>query len=122
MSTSVQTMMYLAEQLNRCDLGIVTYKKMFGEYGVYLDGKIFSLVCDDRLFFKTKHLETRVVDELFGNEEQPFPGAKGYAEVSGDFIEDVPELTLRLKTVMATLPVAKAKEKTGKGRKAKVKS
>jgi TfoX N-terminal domain len=120
MSTSKDTMTYIAEQLNRCDLGTVTYKKMFGEYGVYLDDKIFSLVCDDRLFFKIKHLEDRVVDELFGNREAPFPGANGYSEVSGDFIEDLPELTLRLKTVMATLPVAKVK--TSKGRKAQVKS
>ena len=109
-------MTYLAEQLNRCEVGTVTYKKMFGEYGVYLDDKIFSLVCDDRLFFKVKHLEDNVVDELFGNREAPFPGANGYSEVSGDFIEDVPELTLRLKTVMATLPV-KVKKKTA-GRKA----
>jgi TfoX/Sxy family transcriptional regulator of competence genes len=120
MSTSLDTMTYFAEQLNRCEIGTVTYKKMFGEYGVYLDEKIFSLVCDDRLFFKVKHLEDGVVDELFGNKEQPFPGAKGYAEVSGDFIEDLPELTLRLKAVMATLLVAKAN--TGKRRKAKVKS
>ena len=30
----------------------VTYKKMFGEFGLYSDGKIFALICDNRLFVK----------------------------------------------------------------------
>lgn len=31
---------------------VVTYKKMFGEYGLYSDGKFFGSVCDNRLFIK----------------------------------------------------------------------
>lgn len=30
----------------------VTCKKMFGEYGLFVDGKVFALVCDDTLFVK----------------------------------------------------------------------
>ena len=104
-------MTFIAEQLERCELGTVTCKKMFGEYGVYLNGIIFALACDDRLFVKVKHLEDSVVDELFGNREGPFDGAKGYSEISGDHIEDLDALELRVKTVMATLPVPKPKKK-----------
>lgn len=111
MATSAQTMAFIAEQLERCELGAVTYKKMFGEYGVYLNGTIFALACDDRLFVKVKHLEDSVVDALFGNREQPFQGASGYSEISGDLLEDLDALELRVKTVMATLPVAKPKKK-----------
>ena len=32
--------------------GEITAKKMFGEYGIYSDGKIFALVCDNKLFIK----------------------------------------------------------------------
>ena len=111
MATSARTMAFIAEQLERCELGVVTYKKMFGEYGVYLNGAIFALACDDRLFVKVKHLEDSVVDALFGNREQPFAGANGYSEISGDEIEDLEALELRIKTVMATLPAPKPKKK-----------
>ena len=104
-------MAFIAEQLERCELGAIHFKKMFGEYGVYLNGLIFALVCDDRLFVKVKHLEDSVVDELFGNREQPYKGAKGYSEISGDGIEDLEALELRVKTVMATLPAVKPKRK-----------
>ena len=111
MATSSATMTFIAEQLERCELGAITYKKMFGEYGVYLNGTIFALVCDDRLFAKVKHLEDSVVDELFENREQPYNGASGYSEISGDLLEDLDALELRVKTVMATLPVPKPKKK-----------
>ena len=111
MATSSATMTFFAEQLERCELGAITYKKMFGEYGVYLNGTIFALACDDRLFVKVKHLEDRVVDELFGNREQPYSGANGYSEISGDSIEDLDALELRVRTVMATLPAPKLKKK-----------
>ncbi|MGN0660513.1 MAG: TfoX/Sxy family protein [Oscillospiraceae bacterium] len=39
---------FVAEQLG--DAGTITYRKMFGEYGLYCDGKYFAAVCDDRLF------------------------------------------------------------------------
>lgn len=32
--------------------GEITAKKMFGEYGIYSDGKIFGLICDNKLFLK----------------------------------------------------------------------
>ncbi|WP_367652378.1 TfoX/Sxy family protein [Methanoculleus frigidifontis] len=32
--------------------GIITYRKMFGEYGFNCDGKFFACVCDNRFFVK----------------------------------------------------------------------
>lgn len=34
------------------DAGTVSAKKMFGEYGIFCDGKTVALVCDDKLFVK----------------------------------------------------------------------
>lgn len=32
--------------------GQITYRNMFGEYVMYSDGKVFALVCDNKLFIK----------------------------------------------------------------------
>ena len=50
MSTQPSTIDYLLEQLGSA--GSVSARKMFGEYGLYCDGKIVALVCDDQFFLK----------------------------------------------------------------------
>jgi len=49
-------------------------RAMFGEYGVYFQGVLIGLVCDDRLFVK----ETEAGSRLAGPHERdaPYPGAK----------------------------------------------
>lgn len=48
MASNPEFVQYIADQL--APAGQVTYHKMFGDYGVYLDGKMFALVCDDQLY------------------------------------------------------------------------
>ena len=50
MASRLEYVQYVAEQLSGA--GEITYKKMFGEYGLYCDGKIFANVSDDQLFVK----------------------------------------------------------------------
>jgi len=50
MATQQRTIDFLLEQASGA--GAVTAKPMFGEYGVYVDGKMIGLVCDDQLFVK----------------------------------------------------------------------
>lgn len=50
MSSKIEFVEYVAEQCRGA--GEITYKKMFGEYGLYCNGKIFALVCDDQFFVK----------------------------------------------------------------------
>ena len=50
MASSPEFMQSVAARLE--DAGTITYRKMFGEYCVYCDGKLFGCVCDDRLFVK----------------------------------------------------------------------
>mgnify|MGYP003532025288 CR=1 FL=1 len=50
MASNPDLVQYIADQMARA--GEVTYKKMFGEYGLYCNGKFFAMVCDDRLLFK----------------------------------------------------------------------
>jgi TfoX/Sxy family transcriptional regulator of competence genes len=112
--TSAETMLYFADQLQACRLGAVRYRKMFGEYAIYLNEQVFALACDDRLFFKIAHLPAEAVDQLFGNRDQPFDGASGYAAVAEGTIEEVDELRRRAQIVLATLPIKAAKKKSKK--------
>ena len=41
---------YIRGQLSGA--GEITCKKMFGDYGVYCDGKIIGLICDNQFFLK----------------------------------------------------------------------
>ena len=50
MASKQSTVDYIVDQM--ANAGTITSKKMFGEYGVYLDGKIFALVADDLLYVK----------------------------------------------------------------------
>jgi hypothetical protein len=41
---------FIVDQME--DAGLISYKKMFGEYAIYCDGKVVALVCDNQLFVK----------------------------------------------------------------------
>ncbi len=71
MVTDAAFMEYVAEQLS--EAGVVTYRKMFGEYGLYLDGKFFATVENNRLCLKM----TEAGGRLLGNPEiiSPHEGA-----------------------------------------------
>ena len=41
---------FIVDQIENA--GLITYKKMFGEYALYCDGKVVALISDNRLFVK----------------------------------------------------------------------
>jgi len=64
---------YVLEKL--APAGDVGARKMFGEYGLYLDGKVIGLVCDDQVFLK----KTEAGAELLGPDAAEgfaYPGAR----------------------------------------------
>ena len=47
MGSDLSFVEYVVDQLDEeCS---VTYKMMFGEFGLYSGGKLFGLICDNRL-------------------------------------------------------------------------
>lgn len=72
MATSKEYMEYVCEQLR--DIDGVTYKKMFGEYMVYVHEKPVLLVCDNTVLVK----EVPELAELMRDapEGYPYDGAK----------------------------------------------
>jgi len=65
---------FIVEQIDNA--GEITYKKMFGEYGLYSDGTIMALVCDDQLFVKPTEAGRSFIQNVV--EAPPYPGAKLY--------------------------------------------
>ena len=45
MASNLEFVEYAAEQM--AGAGNITFRKMFGEYGIYCDGKIFGVICDE---------------------------------------------------------------------------
>jgi TfoX/Sxy family transcriptional regulator of competence genes len=96
--------------------GRVTYKKMFGEYGLYWDIKLFGLVCDNKLFIKP----TSSGREFIGNvvEAPPYPGAKPSFLIE-DKLEDKDWLKELVRLTILELPEPKPKTKSVKNKKSK---
>ncbi len=69
---------YVREQVNLGER--LTFKRMFGEYALYLDTKVVAFVCDNQLFVKPTALGKQWVGNI--TEAPPYPGAKLYFLVS----------------------------------------
>lgn len=107
MATKKGTMDYLLEQIAKA--GVVSARKMFGEYAVYCDGKVVALVCDDELFVKPTTVGKKFIGSI--TEGIPYPGAKTYYLIPGDQWEDADWLTELIKISAAELPLPKPKKK-----------
>lgn len=102
MASDLTTVQYLCDQ---AELGArLTYKKMFGEYALYLDGKVIAFICDDQLFVKP----TAAGRDYLGTPHlaPPYPIAKPHFLLI-DEIED-PEALRRIFQITAdALPAPK---------------
>jgi len=89
-STRLGTVQYIADQVG---LGPrVAYRRMFGEFALYLDGVVIAFVCDDQLFLKPTEQAARVLGTP--KRAPPYPGAKDYFLVTDEL--DDPELLREL--------------------------
>ena len=87
--------------------GTVTSRKMFGEYAIYVDGKVAALVCDNRLFVKpTAGGRAFIGDPV---EAPPYPGAKPCFLIE-DRIDDGEWLTELMRITARELPLLKQKK------------
>lgn len=103
MASSLDFTQYVIDQMQGA--GEITYKRMFGEYGLYCDGKFFGIIHDDCLYIKVTvggkcFFETPIM-------RPPYPGAKDWL-----FVENVDDWELLTRLVKATckeLPEPKPK-------------
>jgi len=105
MASDLEFVEFVADQLERCR---VTYRKMFGEYGLYADGKFFGVICDNRLFVKpTEGGRAFIGDPV---EAPPYPGAK-LSFLIEDQIENAEWLEELVTITARELPDPKPKKK-----------
>jgi TfoX/Sxy family transcriptional regulator of competence genes len=105
MASQQRTVEFLLDQL--AEAGSVTAKKMFGEYGLYLDGKMIAMVCDDRLFFKPTDAGRSVFPTV--TDGIPYPGAKPCLQVSEEDWDNREGLAALARATFDALPMPKKK-------------
>jgi len=107
MATSLEFIEYVCEQI--ADMGVVTYKKMFGEYMVYVNAKPVLLVCDNTVFVKMLEcIQEKMKNEATGN---PYPSAKMHYILDIDNVELSKEIVKILESVTAVPKPRKKREK-----------
>lgn len=113
MATDLDYIQYIHEQAG---LGNeLSHKKMFGEYALYLRGRVIALACGNQLFLKPTEPGKQLLGKI--KEVPPYRGAKPYLLI--DEALDDADLLRRLLIVTAEavpLPAPKAPRKSSKNK------
>lgn len=96
---------YIADQCT--DAGNITLKRMFGEHGIYCDGKVCGLICDDHFYIKPTETGRALLRTL--DLRPPYPGAKDYFHIAE--IDDHNYLSELVRTSCKELPMQKQRKK-----------
>lgn len=109
MATKKEFVNFVLDQIENA--GEITVKYMFGEYGIYSDGKIFGLICDNKLFIKPTEGGRAFIKDVV--EAPAYPGAKNSFLIE-DKIEDRDWLSQLIRISVKELPEPKPKKKKPK--------
>jgi len=110
MASDLSFVEYVVDQFEE-DCG-VTYKMMFGEYGLFSAGKMFGMICDDRLLFKPTEGGRAYIGDVV--EAPPYPGAKPIFLIEGQ-LEDGEWLSELVRITARELPAPKPKKRKTRG-------
>lgn len=105
MASNLEYVQYVCDQISGA--GNITYRKMFGEYSIYCDGKVIGVICDNQFFVKKTVSGAALIPGY--EEAAPYTGAKLHL-----LIENVDNRELMAKFIAATfqeLPMPKPKKK-----------
>ena len=106
MASNQKIVDFIVEQVDTS--GQVTSKKMFGEYGLYFDNKLFGLVCDNKLYIKPTLAGRAYIGDVV--EAPPYPGAKPSFLIE-EKLEDRDWLKKLVNVTVTELPEPKPKKK-----------
>ena len=105
MASQPSTVEYVLDQLS--DIPGISARKMFGEYGLYCEGKIVALVCDDQLFVKPTEPGRALA--AGATEAPPYPGARPSLLIDADRWDDTTWLVQLIRATADALPEPKLK-------------
>ena len=112
MATDQTVVDYVVEQVALGDR--LTYKKMFGEFTLYLDGKIVAMAADNSLLVKPSAAATEIAPGL--PERAPYPGAK-LCLVADELLDHSELISRLLLKTAALMPSPKPKNSPTASRK-----
>jgi TfoX/Sxy family transcriptional regulator of competence genes len=102
MATTINFIEYVCDQI--MGTGAIRYRKMFGEYMVYVNDKPILLVCDNNVYVKKLDCLTEKMQEA--QVGFPYNGAKEHYILDIDNMDLSKEVVSLLESV-TTLPIPK---------------
>ena len=109
MASELSFVEYAAGQMHAA--GAITFRKMFGEFALYCDGKVVALVCDNQLFVKPTAGGRKFAGRV--TEAPPYPGAKPSLLID-ERLDDREWISALVRITAAELPVPKPKQPAAK--------
>ena len=106
MASDLDFVEFVVDQMENA--GVITYRKMFGEYALYCEGKVVALVCDNQLFVKPTEAGRAYIGNVV--EAPPYPGAKPSFLIE-EQIEDKDWISNLVRLTERDLPEPKPKKK-----------
>lgn len=108
MATDPDFIEYVCEQIRHA--GHVTSRRMFGEYAVYVDGRVIGFACDNQLFIKPLPEARAFIGTP--KEKPAYPGSKLYFLID-EKLEDSAWMTQLARLTAAAAPPPKEKKAPG---------
>ena len=105
MASNKDLVQYIADQCSKA--GEITVKKMFGDYSIYCDGKIFGLICDDCLYLKPTEAVRPLLREI--DLRPPYEGAKDHFLITD--VDDSDYVSMLVRETCKALPFPKPKKR-----------
>lgn len=105
MASDLAFVEYVCDQMRTA--GIIAFRKMFGEYAIYCEGKVVALVCDNQLFVKPTSGGRSFVERVA--EAPPYPGAKAHFLI-GEELDDREWVSNLIRITEGELPLPKPKK------------
>lgn len=105
MASDLSFVEYVCDQLQGTPR--LSFRKMFGEYALYLGNKVVALACDNQLFVKPTEAGRQFLGEP--KEGLPYPGAKPWFLIDEE-LDDGERVSTLLRLTERELPQPKPKK------------
>lgn len=105
MASNADFVQFIADQC--AGAGEIVTKKMFGDYGIYCDGKIFGLICDNCFYLKPTEAGRKLLRVM--DMRPPYEGAKNYFYIAD--VDDRDYLSELVRETCSELPMPKQKKR-----------
>lgn len=106
MASDLEFVEYVCDQMSGA--GLISFRKMFGEYTIYCNGKVVALICDNQFFLKPTQSGRSLLRHAV--EAPPYPGAK-LCFLVGDQLDDRDWLSNLVRATENELPAPKPRKR-----------